>query len=135
MFPKLFIATTIILSFLYLEKTNCQHNKRFENPMKDFNKCLSAITVNKKLSKDHCFSQLCNYVPGLFECKVLQCKNKFPRKTDAQKESMVRCVKGVCGSRPSQSLCQGIRKCEGLKKGIKEERDHKVCIAKLFPEK
>ena len=142
MVPKLIVTISSILCLLYLGSINCHSHeslkpnpRQFENPMRDFNKCLSALSVNKKLSRDHCFSQLCTYVTGLFECKVLQCKNKFPGKNEGQKKSMVRCVKGVCGSRPSQSLCQGIQKCEGLKKGSKEEKEYKGCITKLFPEK
>ena len=135
MVSKLQLVISAIIPIIFLEIANCQNHRQFENPMKDFNRCLSSISVNKKLSRDHCFAQLCNYVPGLFQCKVLQCKKKFPRKNDTHKKSMVRCVKGVCGSRPSESLCQGIRKCERLKKGIKEEREYSACVVTLFPEK
>ena len=92
MVPKFIITISSIICLLYLESINCQSHGRskpnprqFENPMRDFNKCLSALSVNKKLSRDHCFSQLCTYVTGLFECKVLQCKNKFPGKNESQK--------------------------------------------------
>ena len=135
MVPKLHLALTITISILFVEIAICQNHRQFENPMRNFNKCLSAISVNKKLSRDHCYAQLCNYVPGLFECKVLQCKKKFPGKNEAHKKSMVRCVKGVCGSRPSQSLCQGIQNCERMKNGLKEEKEYSACIVQLFPEK
>ena len=131
MAAKLFKKIFLVLCFFGMVYSN----RQFAGPMKDFNKCLSALSVNPKLSKDHCFSHLCNFVPSLFECKVLQCKRKFPGKSDAKKKSLVRCVKGVCASRSSQSLCQSIWKCEGLRKGIPVETEYESCISKLFPEK
>ena len=118
---------------VFVGTTYC--NRQFYGPMKDFNKCLSTVSVNPKLSKDHCFSHLCSFVPALFECKVLQCKKKFPGRSEAKKKSLVRCVKGVCATKSSQSLCQGIRKCEELRKGLPVETELEACIANLFPEK
>ena len=118
---------------VFVGMTYC--NRQFYGPMKDFNKCLSTLSVNPKLSKDHCYSHLCSFVPALFECKVSQCKKKFPGKSEAKKTSLVRCVKGVCATKSYQSLCQGISKCEELKRGIQVENEFDTCIAKLFPEK
>ena len=134
MHSRVFQITFFVVLFV-VSTSNCNEQK-LEGPMRDFNKCLSALSVNPKLTKDQCMSQLCSFVPSLVECRVLRCKKRFPGKNDKQIRSILRCIKSLCTFKSSLSFCQDIQKCESIKRETtKDETEFKTCIAKLFPER
>ena len=86
--------------------------------------------------KNKCLEELCVGNERTFECRVLKCKTRFPISglTKHSKEDMsrLRCMKRVCFSNATQSVCQSLQKCEDEKKGALGKASYIICITKLF---
>ena len=86
--------------------------------------------------KNKCLEELCVGNERTFECRVLKCKTRFPisELTNNLKQNMsrLRCIKRVCSSNATQSVCQNLKKCASEKKGPLGKAAYIICISKLF---
>lgn len=86
--------------------------------------------------KDKCLEDLCVGNERTFECRVLKCATRFPISglTNHSKQDMsrLRCMKRVCFSNATQSVCQNLQKCESEKIGALGKAAYIICISKLF---
>merc|ERR1711909_231067 len=86
--------------------------------------------------EDNCLEEFCVGNEKRFECQALKCKTRFPisELTNNLKQNMsrLRCIKRVCSSNATQSVCQNLKKCASEKKGPLGKAAYIICISKLF---